>query len=125
MTSRRRDLLGALAETVLDRRLTPLEHTAIDLALAETVRTSEVPILPTVVDHLLTPTNTADADEPTGREVSGLVAAFASGVGLFFLRNLAQVLGDNGQVPPLLAGWTPPLVGGLLAVALILAREDG
>ncbi|OLT39853.1 hypothetical protein BJF86_06305 [Serinicoccus sp. CNJ-927] len=35
VTSRRRDLLGALAETVLDRRLTPLEHTAIDVALAD------------------------------------------------------------------------------------------
>jgi lipopolysaccharide export system permease protein len=34
-------------------------------------------------------------------------------------------VGDNGQVPPLLAGWTPPLVGGLLALALMLAREDG
>ena len=38
VTSRRRDLVGALAETVLDRRLTPLEHTAIDVALADTVR---------------------------------------------------------------------------------------
>ena len=28
VTARRRDLVGALAETVLDRRLTPLEHTA-------------------------------------------------------------------------------------------------
>ena len=30
IASRRRDLVGALAETVLDRRLSPLEHTAID-----------------------------------------------------------------------------------------------
>ena len=54
-----------------------------------------------------------------------VLLAFGAGIGLFFLRNLAQVLGDNGQVLPALAGWTPPLVGGLLAVALILAREDG
>ncbi|SNR35026.1 LPS export ABC transporter permease LptG [Paracoccus sediminis] len=61
-----------------------------------------------------------------GRSTGGAVLlAFGAGIGLFFLRNLAQVLGDNGQVPPWLAGWTPPLVGGLLAVALILAREDG
>ena len=32
VASRRRDLVGALAETVLDRRLTPLEHTAVDIA---------------------------------------------------------------------------------------------
>ena len=46
VTSRRRDLIGALAETVLDRGLTPLEHTAIDIALANAVRSAEVPILP-------------------------------------------------------------------------------
>lgn len=61
-----------------------------------------------------------------GRNTGGAVLmAFGAGIGLFFLRNLAQVLGDSGQVPPALAGWTPPLVGGLLALALILAREDG
>lgn len=61
-----------------------------------------------------------------GRSTGGAVLlAFGAGIGLFFLRNLAQILGDNGQVPPVLAAWTPPLVGGLLAVALILTREDG
>ena len=62
VTSRRRDLLGALAETVLDRRLTPLEHTAIDVALAESVRIADVPVLPMVVDRLLTPDPTTDTD---------------------------------------------------------------
>lgn len=56
---------------------------------------------------------------------AAVLLAFGAGLGLFFLRNLAQVLGDNGQVPPILAGWTPPLVGGFLALALILVREDG
>jgi hypothetical protein len=64
VTSRRRDLLGALAETVLDRRLTPLEHTAIDVALAGAVRSADVPVLPMVVDRLLTPEREAD---PGGR----------------------------------------------------------
>ena len=62
VTSRRRDLVGALAETVLDRRLTPLEHTAIDVALTDTVRTSDVPVLPMVVDRLLTPGKPNDPD---------------------------------------------------------------
>jgi hypothetical protein len=62
VTSRRRDLLGALAETVLDRRLTPLEHTAIDVALTDTVRTAEVPVLPMVVDRLLAPDSATDSD---------------------------------------------------------------
>lgn len=61
-----------------------------------------------------------------GRNTGGAVLlAFGAGIALFFLRNLAQVLGDNGQITPLMAGWTPPLVGALLAFALILKREDG
>ena len=60
VASRRRDLIGALAETVLGRGLTPLEHTAIDLALSETVRENTVPILPMVVDRILTPNAEAD-----------------------------------------------------------------
>jgi hypothetical protein len=62
VTSRRRDLIGALAETVLDRRLTPLEHTAVDIALDRTVRGSDVPVLPMVVDRLLAPDRVDDHD---------------------------------------------------------------
>ena len=62
IASRRRDLIGALAETVLTRPLSPLEHTAIDTALTETVRGNDVPILPMVVDHILKPSQTADPD---------------------------------------------------------------
>lgn len=68
VTSRRRDLLGALAETVLDRRLTPLEHTAIDVALAEAVRIADVPVLPMVVERLLTPDPTTDTDGRLGED---------------------------------------------------------
>jgi hypothetical protein len=62
VTSRRRDLIGALAETVLDRRLTPLEHTSVDLALDRTVRGADVPVLPMVVDRLLAPDRSDDHD---------------------------------------------------------------
>jgi hypothetical protein len=61
LAARRRELIGALAETVLDRPLSPLEHTAIDLALTDVVRSSEVPILPMVVDRILAP-NAQDND---------------------------------------------------------------
>ena len=64
IASRRRDLVGALAETVLDRRLTPLEHTAVDIAIDRTVRSADVPVLPMVVDRLLAPD---PADDPDGR----------------------------------------------------------
>ena len=62
VAARRRDLIGALAETVLARGLTPLEHTAIDQALTATVRENSVPILPMIVDHILDPT-----EDPDGR----------------------------------------------------------
>lgn len=62
VAARRRDLIGALAETVLDRTLSPLEHTAIDLALRDAVRSSEVPILPMVVDRVLAPNPADDED---------------------------------------------------------------
>jgi hypothetical protein len=62
VTARRRDLIGALAETVLDRRLTPLEHTAVDVALDRTVRGADVPVLPMVVDRLLGPDPADDHD---------------------------------------------------------------
>ena len=62
VTSRRRELVGALAETVLDRRLTPLEHTAVDVALVGAVRSCEVPVLPMVVDRLLAPDDVDDRD---------------------------------------------------------------
>jgi len=59
--SRRRDLIGALAETVLDRSLTPLEHTAVDIALSSTVAENTVPILPMIVDRILSPGATEDS----------------------------------------------------------------
>lgn len=63
LTARRRELIGALAETVLDRILTPLEHTAIDLALADAVRSADVPILPMVVERILSPSQDDDREK--------------------------------------------------------------
>jgi len=55
VAARRRGLIGALAETVLGRPLQPLEHTALNVALARVVAENDVPILPMVVDHVLNP----------------------------------------------------------------------
>ncbi|MEU0265191.1 ATP-binding protein [Nocardioides sp. NPDC006303] len=64
VTARRRDLIGALTETMLSRPLTPLEHTAIDIALTAASRATDVPVLPLVVDRLLSPD---PRDDPDGR----------------------------------------------------------
>jgi hypothetical protein len=64
VTARRRRLVGALTETMLGRALHPVEHTALSVALDAAVRTHDVPVLPQVVDHLLSPD---PADNTDGR----------------------------------------------------------
>ena len=58
----------------------------------------------------------------TGQRV---IMAIMLGFGLFFVRNFAQILGENGQMPILLAAWTPPLAAIALSVGLLLHLEDG
>jgi len=54
-----------------------------------------------------------------------VIGALMMGFTLFFVRNFAQVLGENGQLPVFVAAWSPPLAAICLALALILHLEDG
>lgn len=54
-----------------------------------------------------------------------VLMALVSGIAVFFVRNFAQVLGESGQVPVVLAAWIPPVVALFLAVSLLLHLEDG
>jgi lipopolysaccharide export system permease protein len=54
-----------------------------------------------------------------------VLMALLAGFGAFFLRDFAQVLGENGQIPVVLAAWSPPAVAGLLALGLLLQLEEG
>lgn len=58
---------------------------------------------------------------------TGLMVLFALlfGFSAFFIRNLAQVLGQNGDIPVLLAAWAPPFAAALLSLGLLLHLEDG
>lgn len=58
---------------------------------------------------------------------TGLMVLFALGLGFsfYFLRNFAQVLGENGQIPVLLAAWGPPVAAVMLPAGLLLHLEDG
>lgn len=58
----------------------------------------------------------------TGMMVMGAVLA---GFGIFFLRNFAQVLGANGQIPISIAAWSAPVASVLFALGLLLHLEDG
>jgi lipopolysaccharide export system permease protein len=60
-----------------------------------------------------------------GRTGPRVLAALIAGFALFVLRNFAQLLGDQGQIPVALAAWSPPAVTLMLAVGLILTLEDG
>lgn len=51
--------------------------------------------------------------------------AMLAGFGIFFLRNFAQALGDTGQIPIVLAAWSPPVAAVLLSLGLLLHLEDG
>lgn len=58
---------------------------------------------------------------------TGLMVLLALGMGfsLFFIRNFAQILGENGQIPVVLAAWGPPVAALLLPLGLLLHWEDG
>ena len=58
---------------------------------------------------------------------TGLMVMMALGLGflLYFIRNFAAILGENGQIPILMAAWFPPLAALLLPLGLLLHLEDG
>ncbi len=54
-----------------------------------------------------------------------VLLALLAGFTIFFLRNFTQVLGENGQIPVILAAWTAPLAAFLMSMGLLLHLEDG
>ncbi|MCF6443443.1 LPS export ABC transporter permease LptG [Nereida sp. MMG025] len=60
-----------------------------------------------------------------GKTGQMVLMAILTGFGLYFVRNFAQVLGENGQIPILLAAWAPPIAGICGSLALLLHLEDG
>lgn len=60
-----------------------------------------------------------------GATGTAVLWAILLGFGLYYIRNFAQILGENGQLNPILAAWTPPVAAVLLALGLVLQREEG
>ncbi len=58
---------------------------------------------------------------------TGMLALMALlfGFGIYFIRNFATILGENGQIPVAIAAWTPPITAMMLALGIILHLEDG
>jgi lipopolysaccharide export system permease protein len=69
----------------------------------------------------------AFALRPTRFGQTGVMILFAvlAGFALYFLKDFAESLGGRGQIPLLVAAWTPPVAAILLAVSLLLHLEDG
>lgn len=51
--------------------------------------------------------------------------ALLAGFGIFFLRNFAQAMGESGQIPVVVAAWSPPVAAALMSLGLLLHLEDG
>ncbi|GGD85671.1 LPS export ABC transporter permease LptG [Aureimonas endophytica] len=58
----------------------------------------------------------------SGRTIFGGVAA---GFVLYVVTFLAQALGSNSVVPPVVAAWFPVVAAGLFGVTILLHQEDG
>jgi lipopolysaccharide export system permease protein len=58
---------------------------------------------------------------------TGLMVMFAILLAfvIYFIRNFALVLGENGQLPAILAAWAPPLAAVGLSLGILLHNEDG
>lgn len=60
-----------------------------------------------------------------GRTGIMVLAAVLTGFALYFVRNLAMILGENGQIPVVAAAWIPPIAAVMLGLGLLLYQEDG
>lgn len=54
-----------------------------------------------------------------------VLTAVLLGFGLHYVRNFAQILGENGEIPITLAAWAPPVASFMLATGILLHMEDG
>ena len=54
-----------------------------------------------------------------------VLMALIFGFGIYFIRNFAQILGENGQIPVMVAAWTPPVAAILMSLGILLHLEDG
>jgi lipopolysaccharide export system permease protein len=54
-----------------------------------------------------------------------VLTAVMLGFSLYYIRNFAQILGESGQIPILLAAWAPPVASFLLAIGILLHMEEG
>ncbi|WP_375690633.1 LPS export ABC transporter permease LptG [Pseudooceanicola sp. LIPI14-2-Ac024] len=60
-----------------------------------------------------------------GKTGIAVLSSLLMGFSLYYVKNFAQILGDNGQLPIMVAAWAPPIAALMLAIGLVLQMEDG
>jgi lipopolysaccharide export system permease protein len=60
-----------------------------------------------------------------GGTVKLIVAGLLAGLAIELLKYVMVTLGDSGQVPVLLAAWTPAVAALLFGTAALFHAEDG
>ncbi|BDA84048.1 LPS export ABC transporter permease LptG [Aureimonas sp. SA4125] len=61
----------------------------------------------------------------TGQSTRTIVGGITAGFVLYVVTFLAQALGSNAVVPPVVAAWFPVVAAGLFGVTILLHQEDG
>ncbi|GGL89961.1 LPS export ABC transporter permease LptG [Pseudooceanicola nanhaiensis] len=61
----------------------------------------------------------------SGKVGLAVLTSILMGFSLYYVKNFAQILGDNGQIPIWVAAWAPPVAALMLSVGLVLQMEDG
>ncbi|MGR3453332.1 LPS export ABC transporter permease LptG [Pseudooceanicola sp.] len=61
----------------------------------------------------------------SGKVGLAVLTSILMGFSLYYVKNFAQILGDNGQIPIWVAAWAPPVASLMLSVGLVLQMEDG
>lgn len=61
----------------------------------------------------------------TGQSGRTIVGGITAGFVLYVVTFLAQALGSNSVVPPVVAAWFPVVAAGLFGVTILLHQEDG
>jgi lipopolysaccharide export system permease protein len=54
-----------------------------------------------------------------------ILLAVLAGFSLYFIKDLAETMGANGEIPLYVAAWTPEVSAILMALGLLLHLEDG
>ncbi|MCC5986864.1 MAG: LPS export ABC transporter permease LptG [Pararhodobacter sp.] len=117
--------VGTLSVWALPELIGALERAGLSAREQRSALHSELSLPVMLIAMLMIGAMLSMRHSRTGRTGARVLITVLAGFALFFARNFALVLGENGQIPLWLAVWTPPFASILLATGLLLHLEDG